>query len=953
MNFFDWINRENGPKIAITNKISNVNRLCRINNRIGAKDMKNVKALTLCQIALELLCVHKAVSGEDIAIKVIDSKESVLLIEELLENNELSFVPKECLCTRAAKEALNILNQIRYNELKNMAQEENCADNEKINALVHLIDRYESRLKDMKSADEVTVLKSACEVLEKIDRDTLIFYLPWVEKSIFGKMSDYDMTSLEKKFVDLLLTKAVKDLESLDFCCKEEDAKKKYSFFKAYGMANEVGYIIDSIKKDKLAYGDVNIMYTAKEYETYIQSAFESINIPYRFITGKSIAHTEVAQFILGLLEWAKDDFLYEKLAVVVDNSQVTLKRICEDEEKKDKVKSLAYCYNHYLGKGIGWGKKRYLDCVARVQADEDSKEKYKEFNEFILDIISVFDDESDFGAIYKKLLMVCGKYIRKSEYNNKIIAVLKEQGDILTHKAAKEGNVYDYLKEYIMELEMGEDGDTAGVSVMKIGKVEVLERSNNFVIGLSGKHFLADVKESAFLSDDELEKYVDGKVDYAKDRPLTMKKNLELSLATLSTGQIIMGYSFFDTVNLREQSPSLFYLEHMERSGVTEPEIKTYAIIDKPVMVKKDAIGKRVEKVLGVASEEEKDVDCEAVKGEDGVKEQETVNLIPMSASGLQLMLTCPLKYYYNYVEKLPNREYLEKKSYAWLNPITKGNLFHYVMEDYCNKVLVAGEFSSEDVHLDEFEEIYKDVINRIVEEIPYVSKVVFEKERAEYKEAIISYLKHFHKGMYEDYCKDKKWRIIGCEAGFSDIKYTLTKCDPSKSDIDIGFHGFIDRLDGYVKDGKLYLRIIDYKTGSKAKKEKETRDNKQIQHFVYALGVNSYIETNIERIESIFGCRPTEFVIEDICYVFPYETEENIEYHTMKIVEANKKNNEVRLPLEVDKVVWKVLDGKDDKFKKLGLEGMVCSIEKLKEKTCIYCNYKKVCRYIMGNEY
>lgn len=943
MNLFDWINSENTPKVVLTNKISNVNRLCRISNRVQAKDIKNVKALTLCQIALELLCAYKAFSNENIAIKMMDSKESVLLIEELLENNELAFIPRECLCTKAAKETLHIINQIRYNELKNMGQDENI---EKINALVHLIERYESRLKDMKSADEVTILKSACEVLEKIDRDTLFFSLPWIEKSSFGKMSDYDMTNLEKKLVDLMLKKVDKDLVSLDFCCEEEKVEKKYSFFKAYGMANEVQYIVDRIEKDNLAYGDVNIMYTAREYEAYIQSTFESQNIPYRFVTGKGIAQTEVVQFILSLLEWAKDGFLYEKLAVVVENSQVTLKRICEDEEKKEKIKSPAYYYNSYLRKGIGWGKKRYIDCVARVKDDEDSREKYEEFNEFITDIISVFDDESDCGAIYKKLLTVCSKYIRKNEYNNKVIAVLKEHVDILMHKENRAGeNALSYLEEYIKELEIGEEGDTAAVSVMKIGNVEVLERPNNFVVGLSGKHFSADVRESAILSDCELDKYIEGKVDYAKDRPLMMKRNLETSLSTLMYGQIIMGYSFFDTVDLREQSPSLFYLEHMEKCGITEPELKTYDVIKNSVIVNKDAISKRIEKELGVNVEEEQVID-------DAAKENET-NLISMSASGLQLMLACPLKYYYNYEEKLPNREYIEKKSYAWLNPITKGNLFHYVMEDYCNKVLAHNEFDSDSVYLDEFEEIYKDVINRIVEEIPYASKVVFEKERDEYKQAIISYLEHFHKGMYADYSNNKKWRIIGCEVGFSDIKYTLKKLDPVKSDIDIGFHGFIDRLDGYVKDGKLYLRIIDYKTGSKENKEKEVKDNKQIQHFIYVLGVKAYIEANMELVESIFGCKPSETVVEDVSYIFPYESGENVEYHVMKVVEDNKKDNEVRLPSDVNNIAWKVLDGMSDRFKKSRLEGMVCDIEKQEEKMCKYCSYARICRYIVGKEF
>ena len=417
------------------------------------------------------------------------------------------------------------------------------------------------------------------------------------------------------------------------------------------------------------------------------------------------------------------------------------------------------------------------------------------------------------------------------------------------------------------------------------------------------------------------------------------------------------MGYSMFDTVELKESSPSVFYLEYFEKYGTGQEDIKSYDVIKNPIVSKGTGVDKRIANSMPTDDETEEDVlgDEELVEEMDDEASDDTVianKPISMSASRLQTLLACPLKYYYKYVDYLTERNQLEKRNSSWLNVVDKGNLFHRTMEEYCNRVIKQREITEYNINDVEFENIYAEEVYKMVEEVPYISQVIFEKERDENKEVHKRFLEGFYADMKDDYTSGKRWRVLGCEVAFDEVKYNLEEVIPGEGDIELSFNGNIDRLDGYVDDsGMLHLRVIDYKTGAKLKKKNEVNSNKQIQHFVYALAIQSYVDSNKEALEGVFGKSITSHKVEEVSYIFPYEHSSNEKYSVMDKVEANMESGKYKMPAEVNIKAWKVLHSIKGQYNKAVLAGIVCSEEKW-EATCEYCKYTRVCRMKMGNE-
>ena len=151
--------------MIITNRNTNGERLLRKYNRELGKDIRQVKCVSLQEIAKELLCAVAAYENLQEEINLLPPEACVYKMDELLNCHEFSFVPKESLCVRTAETVLKSLNQSRMNE-PTVAYKE--ATEQKVKDIKTIIALYEESLQKEQLYDVPMLLQKACKELEQI-----------------------------------------------------------------------------------------------------------------------------------------------------------------------------------------------------------------------------------------------------------------------------------------------------------------------------------------------------------------------------------------------------------------------------------------------------------------------------------------------------------------------------------------------------------------------------------------------------------------------------------------------------------------------------------------------------------------------------------------------------------------------------------------------------------------
>ena len=93
--------------------------------------------------------------------------------------------------------------------------------------------------------------------------------------------------------------------------------------------------------------------------------------------------------------------------------------------------------------------------------------------------------------------------------------------------------------------------------------------------------------------------------------------------------------------------------------------------------------------------------------------------------------------------------------------------------------------------------------------------------------------------------------FRPISFELGFA-RKGDMPPVELTANGVTISITGFVDRVDGWVKDGRLYLRVVDYKTGRKSFDLTEVWNGLGLQMLLYLFTLE-------ERGEKFYG-KPVE---------------------------------------------------------------------------------------------
>ena len=960
--------------VIITERKADVNTLIRTLNRYEDMKIADVGVKTVNEAAMELICAWEASAGRCGKYIYAGKDYASALLYKLIREEKPDFLPETSVCIRTAAEILRVMNIIRLN--KHSADFENTADGRAAD-LKKLCAAYEKRLSEQGYMDDAMLMDRGLQILDEISSEAdadkkLCFLLPWLKKDT-AIAEVYEIPSKKDDFIKKLLSLSDKDYSSCIIENVQTDKKLTYSFFKGFGCVNEVRFVAEKIREEKLDFGDVAVLYAGDVYENILRAEFENAHIPCIFSSGFHASADPHVGFMLDILEFIENDWSYEALRVAV-------------HDEAFKLKAASKSYRDILREGIGWGKDRYEAFyqrfdkrrqLKRTKEEEEAFEKLSAFVDFMKMTTDIFKS-ADPGSVLDGLIELTDKYTYDTAvYKKTIREELKAYA-----KSIKNAGIDDepvkFLKAYLKELTVAETADPGAVMILSYAGTKIFDRKNAFVLGLTRENLDVTVTESPVLSDAELKAYAIGFIDDAAGRNKRRREHFRRCISESCVDKLWLGYSFYDTFSFLDCAPALLYTELMEEAGVKEEDIsrKGYDIQRGAVQLSQTDFYKAWECDAGDNEAEKEETaadDNEASSDENNTAENtEKEYAIPasFSASTIHVLLGCPLRFHYKKHEFLPEEEPLRRSGHSWLGPAQKGNLFHYTMEDYCEGRLIQKETSAPD------EDFLKECLEKqtalMLEAIPAPSESIMNEEKEEAFEVMKLYIQKLHNELNNSGRKVLACEAPFCKAGYKrQVEYTPVKDDEAaedvkavKADHDMIFSGSIDRVDGYIEDDTLHLLIIDYKTGDYNKKKKEIETNDQIQHFVYPAGAVEWAQNEREYIEKRFGNTFTSVVIDDVIYDFPYERgkEESINTASeLDGVDTEIRKGKLCFPDSVEKNITRAeglyqssFEGTVEELEKavsavISKDGKTADPDKIKE-FCKYCDYKKVCRLMLA---
>lgn len=217
-------------------------------------------------------------------------------------------------------------------------------------------------------------------------------------------------------------------------------------------------------------------------------------------------------------------------------------------------------------------------------------------------------------------------------------------------------------------------------------------------------------------------------------------------------------------------------------------------------------------------------------------------------------------------------------------------GTCIHYVLENVLREAggnAALKQTSNQQIleMTDKYIELYRTTILGGFSEQTERMRGLFELIRPDIKESVLN---------VTDELKNSKFEPMFFELGFSGKPLDTDPISVGGGESGITVGGVADRVDGWKSNGKLYVRIADYKTGSKNFSLYDVYSGKDYQLFTYLRAV-------CERGEKLFG---TEAVPAGIMYIPLKNSHIDVAGSTVSDDEINKGRNDAarRMGLVLD---------------------------------------------------
>ncbi|WDV44428.1 helicase-exonuclease AddAB subunit AddB [Clostridiaceae bacterium M8S5] len=784
--------------------------------------------------------------------------------------------------------------------------------------------------------------------------------------------------------------------------------------------------IMSLVRKRGYRFRDVAIVTgSMNEYGIIIKQVFKEYDIPYFIDEKRNITSNTIVKYIVSLLNIIDRNYRYDDVFSYVKT------RLC-DVEKDDYELLENYCLEYGI-KGETWlndfeFKDKNLSHINKIRAKIitpiDALKKSITSKNTVIDITKNLVDFFEAMALESKInswveeLKDCGNLEYANETTqiwNIIMEVLQQVVDIL-------GDTKIKLKEYIDLLETGFKEYKLGLIPTTLDQVIVgnVERSRThpikalFVVGVNDGVLPSPASISGLISDEEKEILKEKGMNIVSDS-LTKayeEKLLMYSAISKPSEYIWMSYVLADSEG-KTTRPSIYisklksvFSSLVIKSDISDPK---EVLINRQITSAKSTFKYMVQILRDYVDGKEIsdswwDVynwyyNSETYKqklnhmleglfytnahrqlGYDNAKRLYGIPLVS-SISRFEKYINCPFSHFVKYGLR-PQR----RKEYK-IDPPDMGKLFHDSLEVFSNDVTsrykdwVSIDKEQSDIMV---EDIVEDVTNN------FGNKILFSSFKYKY---LVKRLKRITKRSVWTMIEQlKQGEFIPKEFEFSFGESEGYKAPPILIELDNGdilkLEGRIDRLDVLEGDTQDYIKIIDYKSGSKDFTLSDVYYGLQLQLMVYLDAVlqNKHLFTDKDLMPGgIFYFRlhdplinteemDSEVIEKEILKALKLK---GLVLNDIKIIKAMDRDIELDqkssiLPVAVTKsgsvsktssVISKeeldaLLEHVRNLIKDLGKNILVGNININPTKTstqtaCDFCEYKSICRFdIASNE-
>ena len=374
---------------------------------------------------------------------------------------------------------------------------------------------------------------------------------------------------------------------------------------------------------------------------------------------------------------------------------------------------------------------------------------------------------------------------------------------------------------------------------------IRIPKKKHIYLIGVAAARFPKRISDDGFFDDGEIERLrAEGlPIEPEQSRRSAMEYyylHRALSLATESVTLLCPLRD--DSLTPLRQSEAIDRIRAITADKVKPVRLKDIPLLERtyyPEYALKNLAGNNpdaqvMRQILDRCGYESKTVLLDKPIRRDFVylKEQTRNELYPkdiaLTQTRFETYSSCPMRYFCQYNLRLDGGERAEWGS----NHI--GTFIHAVLENFF-KILRDGKRTAGELTEGEIDELTKKAAEKYTAEC--FSDLSLRTERMN---LLIKRLSRYANPIVRSLCDEfagSRYQPVFFELAIE--KGSEDSPAPASFKLDNGrsayIYGTIDRVDSYVSDGKIYLRVVDYKTGSKTFSPKDLERGENLQMFLY----------------------------------------------------------------------------------------------------------------------